>query len=133
MRNAPDPGDAAVTLEMRLSLFASLVRGIFIAFTVKWDMRFHHSSQGDRMMPALRDRSQTTHLESISSLTVVDARTVELLVMDCKQRRNPRLVGTRTISKLATDPLDSARGIFNGLGVSFVLWGFIGFVVMLMG
>ena len=84
------------------------------------------------MMPALRDRSQATHLESISSLTIVDARMVELLVMDRKQRGNPRLVGTRKISELATDPLDPMRGIFNGLRVSFILWGLIGFVVMLM-
>lgn len=82
-------------------------------------------------MPTSRSRSQAKHLESINTLAFADARMVELFVMNCKGMRNPRLVGPGRMRESVNDPLDPARGIFNGLRASFMLWGFISLVFML--
>jgi len=109
----------------------NIVYGTFVAAPAKLNLKFHSASEGDMMRPISRSRPQGKHLESINALTFADTRMVEAFVMDCKRRRHSWSVKAGKMRGLVNDPLDGARGIFNGLRVSLVLWGLIGVAVIL--
>lgn len=83
-------------------------------------------------MPSSRNRYHRQYLQSVSYLAFTDARANELFAANRKDGQGARLIGDGEMGEQADDPLAPARGIFNGLRISLLLWGFIALVGLLV-
>ncbi|MGE0468819.1 MAG: hypothetical protein Nkreftii_003247 [Candidatus Nitrospira kreftii] len=82
-------------------------------------------------MPISRRQYQRRYLQLVSYLAFTDARAKELLATDRKDDRNLRLVERAEMEEQTDDALAPARGILNGLRISFLLWSVLGLAFFL--
>lgn len=82
-------------------------------------------------MPIPLSRSHRQYLQSTRMFPDFDVRGHEWVVIDGRADQKPRRTSVGETGKSSGDPLASARGILNGLSISLLLWGLVGFVFLL--
>jgi len=78
-----------------------------------------------------RRQHHRQYLQSVSYLAFTGSRAGESFVIDRMDGRNPPLVERGDIDEQTNDALAPARGIFNGLRISLLLWSVIGLAFFL--